>query len=437
MGALEPLIAESNVISVSDVIRRIKTMLDYTPELNDVWVKGEISNLRCPSSGHRYFTLKDDMARIRCVLFRGKGQRLQFDLADGLTVIVRGSVSMYEAAGDIQLYVEEMLPAGLGALHLAFEQLKEKLQKEGLFDQKRPLPYFPRRVGVITSPTGAAVRDMLSVLRRRNPTVHVLLIPAVVQGEAAPESICRAFELAGRQKDLDVILFGRGGGSLEELWAFNDERVARAIYRSPVPTISAVGHEIDYTIADFVADCRAPTPSAAAELAVPEWKTLKEAVEDLRHRSRQALIRRVDHLRQRLKLLMESAALTQPDYRIKQAYQRVDDLIERAEQRLAAIIETRRKRLGIAVGKLESLSPLATLSRGYAICSREDTGEVIRDAGGVAPGDRLRVRLEKGEISCRVVDERSPRGTANGNRTGEGRKRSESRVDAQMQLPIG
>ena len=283
-------------------------MLDYTPELNDVWVKGEISNLRCPSSGHRYFTLKDDMARIRCVLFRGKGQRLQFDLADGLTVIVRGSVSMYEAAGDIQLYVEEMLPAGLGALHLAFEQLKEKLQKEGLFDQKRPLPYFPRRVGVITSPTGAAVRDMLSVLRRRNPTVHVLLIPAVVQGEAAPESICRAFELAGRQKDLDVILFGRGGGSLEELWAFNDERVARAIYRSPVPTISAVGHEIDYTIADFVADCRAPTPSAAAELAVPEWKTLKEAVEDLRHRSRQALIRRVDHLRQRLKLLTESAA---------------------------------------------------------------------------------------------------------------------------------
>ena len=252
---------------------------------------------------------------------------------------------------------------------------------------------------------------MLSVLRRRNPTVHVLLIPAVVQGEAAPESICRAFELAAQQKDLDVILFGRGGGSLEELWAFNDERVARAIYRSPVPTISAVGHEIDYTIADFVADCRGPTPSAAAELAVPEWKTLKEAVEDLRHRSRQALMRRVDHLRQRLKLLTESAALTQPDYRIKQAYQRVDDLIERAEQRFAAIVENAGKRLGIAVGKLESLSPLATLSRGYAICSREDTGEVIRDAGGVVPGDRLRVRLAKGEISCRVVGERSLRGT--------------------------
>lgn len=437
VGALEPLIAESHIISVSDVIRRIKALLDHASELRDVWVKGEISNLRCPSSGHRYFTLKDETARMRCVLFRGKGQGMQFDLADGLTVMVRGTVSMYEAAGDIQLYVEEILPVGQGALHLAFEQLKERLRQEGLFDQKRPLPFFPKRVGIITSPTGAAVRDMLSVLRRRNPAVHVLLIPAVVQGEEAPESICRAFELAAQQKDLDVILFGRGGGSLEELWAFNDERVARAVYRSPVPTISAVGHEIDYTIADFVADCRAPTPSVAAELAVPEWKMLKETVEDLRHRSRQAIMRRVEHLRQRLKLLTESAALTQPDYRIKQAYQRVDDLIERAERRFAAMVEERRKRLGIAVGKLESLSPLATLSRGYAICRREDTGEVIRNADGVVPGDRLRVRLAKGEISCRVVGERSSRAVTNSRRTGESRKQSERRFDAQMQLPIG
>lgn len=437
VGLLEPLLAESSVISVSDVIRRIKTMLDHSPELNDVWVKGEISNLRCPASGHRYFTLKDETARMRCVLFRGKGQRLQFDLADGLTVIVRGAVSMYEAAGDIQFYVEEMLPAGQGALHLAFEQLKERLQKEGLFDQKRPLPFFPRRVGVITSRTGAAVQDMLSVLRRRNPTVHVLLIPAMVQGEAAPASICRAFELASQQEDLDVILFGRGGGSLEELWAFNDEQVARAIYQSPVPTISAVGHETDFTIADFVADCRAPTPSVAAELAVPEWRMLKETVDDLRHRNREALMRRIDHLRQRLKLLTESAALTQPDYRIKQAYQRVDDLIEQAEHRITVLIEERRNRLGIAVGKLESLSPLATLSRGYAICSREDTGEVVRDASSVAPGDRLRVRVAKGEIFCHVVRERGRRGAGNDSRKGEERKPSERQLGAQMQLPIG
>lgn len=438
VDALEPRIAQPNVISVTDVARRIKMLLDHSPELNDVWVKGEISNLRCPSSGHRYFTLKDEQSRMRCVLFRGRGQRLTFEPEDGLTVIVRGSISVYEAAGDMQLYVDEMLPAGQGALHLAFQQLKERLQKEGLFDRKRPLPFFPKRVGVITSQTGAAVQDMLSVLQRRNPTVDVLLIPAAVQGEAAPASICRAFEFARSQHNLDVILFGRGGGALEELWAFNEESVARAIYNSPVPTISAVGHETDYTIADFVADCRAPTPSVAAELAVPEWRVLKEAVADLRRRSAEALTRRLHHLQQRLNLLSGSAALTQPDYRIQQACQRVDDLMEQAEQRLLAILEERRNRFGIAAGKLESLSPLATLSRGYAICSREASGEVLHRADSVTPGEHLRVRLAHGHIRCRVVS-----GQANDEKTkaSTGRptspQQAKKRAGDQMQLPIG
>lgn len=435
VGALEPLIAEPNVISVTDITRRIKRALDDSPDLNDIWVKGEISNLRCPSSGHRYFTLKDELSRMRCVLFRGKGQRLSFDLEDGLTVIVRGSVSVYEASGDIQLYVDEMLPAGQGALHLAFEQLKERLQKEGLFDRKRPLPYFPKRVGVITSRTGAAVQDMLSVLQRRNPSVHVLLIPASVQGDAAPASICRAFELASNE-ELDVILFGRGGGSLEELWAFNEESVARAIFQSTVPTISAVGHETDFTIADFVADRRAPTPSVAAELAVPEWRNLKETVNDLRRRSGEALERRIDHLRQRLTILSESAALTRPDHRLKQASQRVDDLMERAEQRLLAILEERRNKLGVAAGKLETLSPLATLSRGYAICSRDESGEVIRDANSVSPGESVRVRLDKGQIRCRVIGDDNHTEEVSEPRVRVTR-RTKSRVEDQMQLPIG
>lgn len=425
----EEHVMEQEVITVSALVQRIKAVLDASPALQNIWIKGEISNLRSPSSGHRYFTLKDEAGKIRCVLFRTSAKRVTFELEDGLTVLVRGSVSVYEAAGDVQVYVEEMLPAGQGALHLAFQQLKERLRREGLFEKKRPLPFFPRRIALITSPTGAAVRDMISVIRRRNPTVDILLIPAVVQGDAAPESLCNAFARVANLP-VDLVIFGRGGGSLEELWAFNDERVARAVYACPVPTISAVGHETDFTIADFVADRRAPTPSAAAEMAVPEWQSLRAGVHDLHVRNVQAMERRLRHLRDRLRLLTSSAALTQPDSRIRQAYQRVDDLTDRMVRAWQAMLEERRARLQVATGKLDSLSPLATLSRGYAICIREATGEIVRRAAAVVPGERLQVRVAEGRIRCVVAGDPSQELEERLKR-----RRAASRGD-QMQLPI-
>lgn len=419
----EPL-QSPEVLSVSEVTARVKAAIEHHPALSNIWMKGEISNFRQPSSGHMYFTLKDEKSRMRAVMFRGRAQHVRFRMEDGLTVMVRGSVGLYEASGEYQFYVEEVLPAGQGALYLAFEQLKERLEKEGLFDQKRRIPYFPKTVALITSPTGAAVRDMISVIRRRNPTVHLLLIPAVVQGDGAAPSICRALALAQECKEIDLIIFGRGGGSLEELWAFNEESVARAIFESRIPTISAVGHETDYTIADFVADVRAPTPSAAAELAVPELRELRATLADLRHRGVGALQKRAQHYRDRLRLLQNSAALTQPDRMLRQVRQRLDELIQRAQDVAVGRVERDRHRLNVAVAKLDSLSPLATLARGYAICTRDETGEVVRDADTVRNGERLTVKVAHGEIPCRAVKP-----------TRAARKREQLTVD-QAELPI-
>ena len=397
------LTTSPEALTVSEVTKRVKSLLEGDPSLQNIWVKGEISNFRRPSSGHLYFTLKDDRSRLRAVMFRSRNQNVKFQVEDGLTVLVRGSISIYEAAGDYQFYVEEMLPAGQGALFLAFEQLKAKLEAEGLFAQKRPLPFFPRRVCLITSPTGAAVRDMISVMRRRNPTVDILLIPAVVQGETAPPSICQAFALAQKIPGIDLIIFGRGGGSLEELWAFNEESVARAVFASRIPTISAVGHETDFTIADFVADYRAPTPSAAAEVAVPELRVLRATVEDLKQRGIASLANRVQIYRDRLRLLASGPALTQPDRLIRNRRQLVDDLFTRMQNIITGTVEKSESRLKLAVAKLDSLSPLATLGRGYAICTRQSTGEVIRDAAAVRQGERLTVQVAKGEIPVRVT----------------------------------
>lgn len=398
------------VLSVSEVTQRVKAAIESAPGLQNIWMKGEISNFRQPSSGHMYFTLKDEYSRMRAVMFRSRAQSLPFRLEDGLTVLVRGSVGLYEAAGEYQFYVEEVVPAGQGALYLAFEQLKARLAQEGLFAQKRPLPFFPKTVGLITSPTGAAVRDMISVIRRRNPTVNILLIPAVVQGEEAAPSLCQAIALAQQCPQIDVLIIGRGGGSLEELWAFNEESVARAIFRSRIPTISAVGHETDFTIADFVADYRAPTPSAAAEVAVPELRALKSTLADLRQRAAVALRKRAQHYRERLRLLERSAVLTRPERTLREYRQRVDELLQRAEESTRTRLERLRHRLNMAVAKLDSLSPLATLSRGYAICLRQRTGEIVRDADEVADGERLLVKVARGEIPCRVA--RRPRGEA-------------------------
>jgi exodeoxyribonuclease VII large subunit len=401
--------SDQEILSVSELTLRIKYLLEQNPLLQKVWVKGEISNFRQPSSGHMYMTLKDAQARLRAVFFRGKNRSLVFLPEDGMTVIAHGAISLYEASGDYQLYIDEMYPAGQGALFLAFQQLKERLEKEGLFSQKRELPFFPKRIGIITSPTGAAVRDMISVITRRNKAVSILLIPAVVQGENASLSIAEAIKSAEQYGDLDLLIVGRGGGSLEELWAFNEEIVARALFSSPIPTISAVGHETDFTIADFVADKRAPTPSAAAELAVPELVGLKTGIADLTLRGVNVLKHKITGYRQRIRILRDSAALSRPDNRIRQAHQRLDELYYRLNQITSNIIEQQKKRLAVDMGKLDSLSPLSTLARGYSICQKADNLEVVRSVGQVKTGDDLLVKVTDGAISCRVFEENQGR----------------------------
>ena len=306
-SGLGPL-GERPVLTVSELTQAVKETLELDARFQNILVRGEISNFKHHTSGHMYFTLKDEKSRLKCVMFRSHNARLRFRPEDGLKVIAGGRLGVYEVAGEYQLYVEELYPEGLGALHLAFEQLKAKLQAEGLFDpaRKRPLPGLPRTVGIVTSPTGAAIRDMVSVLRRRFPNVNILLAPAIVQGDAGPPSVIRALELLNWRDDVDVIIVGRGGGSLEELWTFNDEGVARAIAASRIPVISAVGHETDFTIADFVADRRAPTPSAAAEIAVPERAKLLQDVRDQEERLRLAIQKRIRQLRESLGILREA-----------------------------------------------------------------------------------------------------------------------------------
>ena len=400
-----PLFGGRPIYTVSELTRTVKGLLEHSPELSSVLVKGEISNFKHHTSGHMYFTLKDEKARLKCVMFRGRNAGLRFRPEDGMTVIAAGAIGVYETAGEYQLYVDELYPAGQGALHLAFEQLKQKLAAEGLFaaERKRPLPFLPRKVGVVTSPTGAAIRDIVSVLTRRFPNVDILIAPAVVQGEAGPPSVVEAIRRMNLRDDVDVLIVGRGGGSLEELWTFNDERVARAIAASRIPVISAVGHETDVTIADFVADRRAPTPSAAAEMAVPERAALGRDVAALKDRLARAEEKLLGRLRERLGYLEQSAALTRPADRVRQLSQQVDELVYRAGLAIARTLEARRSRLQALAGKLDGLSPLGTLARGYAICRRAGTGEVVTDAAAVKPGDDVRVRLRRGEIACRVT----------------------------------
>jgi len=402
----EPGVGGRRVLTVGEVTRIIKGVLERSPDLNPVLVKGEISNFKHHSSGHMYFTLKDDKARLKCVMFRGRNASLRFRPEDGLTVVAGGYIGVYETAGEYQLYVDELYPAGQGALHLAFEQLKAKLAAEGLFapERKRPIPFLPRTVGVVTSPTGAAIRDILSVLRRRFPRVNILLAPAIVQGDEGPDSVVAAIRRMNRRGDVDVLIVGRGGGSLEELWTFNDERVARAIAASRIPVISAVGHETDFTIADFVADRRAPTPSAAAEMAVPEYAALLREISVQRERLVGAETKLIARLRDGLRYLEKSPALTRPQDRVRQLSQQVDELLHRAQLAIKNATHAKRSRMEALVAKLDAMSPLGTLARGYAICRFEGTDEVITDASKVSPGDRLRVRVRVGEIACLATD---------------------------------
>ena len=405
---------ENECLSVSELTSVVKSRLEESAALHGVLVKGEVSNFKHHSSGHLYFTLKDAKSRLRCVMFRNRSSLVRFRVEDGLTVVLRGDIGVYEAAGDYQLYVEDIYPTGQGALFLAFEQLKQRLAAEGLFAaaRKRPLPFLPHTVGVVTSPTGAAIRDILSVMHRRNPAVNILIAPALVQGEGGPASVVAAIELLNKQGQADVLIVGRGGGSLEELWTFNEEIVARAIAASAIPVISAVGHETDFTIADFVADHRAPTPSAAAELAVPEQAALIRQVREVELRMAGALSRRVRHLLDRLRLLKASPGLTRPLDRLNQFRQQLDEEYRAAEMSLTQGNVARRAALEGLVGKLDSLSPLATLARGYAICQLLPSGDVVKKAAQVQPGAHLLVRLAEGEVHCQAQRKPLPSGQA-------------------------
>lgn len=393
------------IFSVSDLNRYIKGLLDSEEALRDIWVRAEISNFRHHTSGHMYFTLKDESASLSGVMFRSQAMKVKFRPENGMGVLVRGYVSVYERAGQYQLYAQEMEPEGVGALHLAFEQLKRQLEAEGLFDpsRKKPLPTFARNIGVVTSPTGAAFRDIVQVSGRRFPGRNLILAPAQVQGEGASEDIARALRLLDRSGLVEVIIVGRGGGSLEDLWAFNEEAVARAVHQAQTPVISAVGHETDYTIADFAADVRAPTPSAAAELAVPSQAQMLEVLQGYSARLSSGVRRSLHEAQNRLEALAQSHLLRRPSDILREERQALDQ----AEAKLASLgqqmVTQGQHRFRMAASRLDDLSPLAILNRGYSITLLPD-GQVAKMARDVPVGSFIEIILAQGRLKGRVED---------------------------------
>ncbi len=440
--------ADRVVWSVSELSRRLSATLEE--RFPTVWVEGEISNFKVYGSGHAYFTLKDENAQLRAVLFRNRMRRIRFEPADGLHVLAFGAIELYPQRGEFQLVVELLEPRGLGALQLAFEQLKERLGREGLFDpaRKRPLPRFPRKIGIVTSPRGAALHDMLRVIGRRFGEIHVVLAPAKVQGDGAAPEVAQGIRELNALGGVDVIIIGRGGGSLEDLWAFNDEMLARTIAVSKIPVISAVGHEVDFTIADFVADVRAATPSQAAELVVREKRLVADSVGELGRRLVRAMHRRLEAQRARLEAVRERRVLTDPHrplrdltrrlddatarltraaraslrhaaHRVELATRdlrarnpvartrhdrrRLDDLAGRLDRALARGVDRRRHRVNGVAGRLNSLSPLAVLGRGYSL-TLTASGEIVRSVTQVAVGDEIGVMLDEGRLEARVTE---------------------------------
>jgi len=438
------------VYSISRLNREVRASIEGN--FGAQWVEGELSNVSRPSSGHLYFSLKDPSAQVRCAMFKPRSQQLRFRPGDGMQVLAYARVTLYEPRGDFQLVVEHLEPAGEGLLRMKFEQLKQQLAAEGLFEtaRKRPLPPWPRAVGIVTSPSGAAVRDILNVLARRNPAIPVVIYPCAVQGAAAAGEIVAAIATANRRAECDVLIVARGGGSLEDLWSFNEEAVVRAVAASNLPVISGVGHEIDFTLTDFAADLRAPTPSAAAELAVPDREAVLQQLTGLASRLNGGLRHRLRYAQQRVDTL--SARLVHPGRRIEQHHQRLDELLGRlepalrrtlalkqarlaaAEATLAGVTPSRR--IALAASRLQSasqrlsgampllltrfkvrvtaaeqtlraVSPLATLARGYAIVSRAN-GQIVRSANDVAPDETVHARLSQGALSLRVEDRLAP-----------------------------
>lgn len=392
--------------TVSEITSYIQELFDLDYRLRDIRVQGEISNFRHARSGHLYFTLKDDTAQLNCVMWRSAAERLAIAPEDGDAITAHGRVGVYEKQGVYQLYVDRITQSGRGDLALAFEELKRRLEQEGLFsnEHKRPLPPFPRKIGVVTSADAAALRDILHVLKRRCPIVSVLVAPTLVQGREAPPQIIRALRWLDGRHDVDVIIVARGGGSIEDLWAFNDESVARAIFETRHPVVSGVGHETDFTITDFVADVRAPTPSAAAEICVPDMGDLRAALDGVRDRLRAAAERSIADGYARVEALETNLRHLGPLVRINNAIQSIDGLWNRLENGMSRRLERSGSRLEIARTRLEAVSPQATLERGYAIVRTPD-GSVIRHVAQVGLGDRLHVRVSDGQFAVSVDQE--------------------------------
>lgn len=408
------------VLTIAELTRGVRLLLEsaYAP----VWVEGEVSNIARPGSGHVYLTLKDDTAPLKAVIYRGVALRMKFDLRDGMKVVARGRLTVYEPRGEYQLQIEEVQPKGIGPLELAFRQLKEKLSVLGYFDplRKKKPPRFPRRLTLVTSPTGSAVRDMLEILSRRWPATEVWVCPVRVQGEGAAGEISEALERLNRiggpdspaEQRIDVILLGRGGGSLEDLWAFNEEVVARAIFRSEIPVVSGVGHEDDLTIADLVADVRALTPSEAAERVVPDRAEVLTWLTQAGARLKALLLRGVEVARDRLADLADRRCFRAPLDRIYEEQRRLEGLDDRLTRAGRLRLAHAGERLGALAGRLEALSPLSVLARGYSLTRRED-GTVVRDSEQVRPGDRIVIQVQRGRLvgrveECQPAAERTP-----------------------------
>ncbi|MBR6408090.1 MAG: exodeoxyribonuclease VII large subunit [Clostridia bacterium] len=394
----------SSILTVSQLNFHVKSLIESDERLNSIMVRGEISNLNKHYSGHYYFSLKDGQSVVKCVMFRSSASKLRFSAENGMAVIVSGRVSVFERDGQYQLYAGDMQPDGIGSLQLAYEQLKEKLNKMGVFapEHKRSLPRFPKKVGVITSPTGAAIRDIMNVLGRRYPLCDIVLCPVLVQGQGSEEQLIAAMRRFNDKKAADVIIIGRGGGSIEDLWSFNSERLAMEIYRSEIPVISAVGHETDFTICDFAADMRAPTPSAAAEIAVPDIHELRARTANYSFTLGKYLKTLIDSKRRRLSTAASSKALTSMDTVINIKRERLDHSVSRLLSNMRSALSEKSKGFASSTAKLDALSPLKVLSRGYSIAKKQDA--IIKSVNDVIAGEKFELVLSDGSVECSVCE---------------------------------
>mgnify|MGYP004460259841 FL=1 len=392
-----------NAVTVTQLNKYLKDRFDEDENLNAILVKGEISNFKNHYTGHLYFTLKDENSLIKCIMFKSYAEKLNFKPKDGMKVMVFGTVSVFERDGVYQIYAKTMMEDGIGDLHEQFEQLKAKLEKEGLFEQshKKIIPLYPNVIGVLTSQTGAVIRDIINVSTRRNPNVYIRLLPVPVQGPGAAEQIADKIRIMNEKKLADVLIIGRGGGSLEDLWPFNEEIVARAIYDSEIPIISAVGHETDFTIADFVADLRAPTPSAAAELAVPDIFEVKQKIINYQDRSKLALKKKIEIMKLRFEKVMKSRIFTDPMRKVMDNSIILDDYMKRLENAMKEIKTEKKNKYIELVTKLDSISPLKTLIRGYSLTEKD--GQIIKSASQIDKGDIITIKFSDGEKNAKIL----------------------------------